>query len=109
MGVPASRRSTSNMEYVHNAEKLAAKIFTFANNLPKRYAFRLSNPLFEHAEMVVFHVKAANLVYVKDDATFAQRRMHLTEAEAHLLHVETLLGILHEVTLQLSRESQMGG
>ena len=106
MSVPKSQRSESTMEYVATAEKLAAKVFRFTNGLPKRYAFRLANPLFEHAEEVVYHAKAANLVYVTDDATFAQRRNHLIDAEGHLLHVETLLGILHEVTSQLACEGQ---
>ena len=102
MAVPRSERKTSSMEYVANAERLAAKAFRFSNGLPKRYAFRMANPLFQHAEEVVYHCRAANLVYVRDEATLAQRRSHLTEAEGHLLHVETLLGILHEVTSQLA-------
>lgn len=102
MAVPRSERKTSTMEYIAQAEKLAAKAFRFSNGLPKRYAFRMSNPLFQHADEVVYHCRAANLVYVRDGATLAQRRAHLTEAEGHLLHVETLLGILHEVTSQLA-------
>ena len=102
MAVPRSERKTSSMEYVANAERLAAKAFRFSNRLPKRYAFRMANPQFQHAEEVVYHCRAANLVYVRDEATLAQRRSHLTEAEGHLLHVETLLGILHEVTSQLA-------
>ena len=106
MSVPASRRTDSHMAYIENAEKLAAKLFRFSVRLPKRYTWKLGNPLFDHAESVVYHCRAANLVYVKDDASFSQRRSHLIEAEGHLLHVETLLGILHEVTSQLAEEGQ---
>lgn len=102
MSVPASRRIEGRMAYIETAEKLAAKVFRFSTRLPKRYTWKLGNPLFDHAEEVVYHCRAANLVYVNNDATFAQRRSHLVEAEGHLLHVETLLGILHEVTLQNS-------
>lgn len=102
MSVPASRRAETTMAYIENAERLAAKIFRFTVRLPKRYTWKLGNPLFDHAESVVYHCRAANIVYVKDDATFSQRRGHLLEAEGHLLHVETLLGILHEVTSQLA-------
>lgn len=101
MSVPKSKRSESSMEYIANAEKLAAKAFRFANGLPKRYAFRLANPLFGHAESVVYHCRAANLVYVNSQAAYDKRRGHYVDAEAHLLHVETLLGILFEVTEQL--------
>lgn len=104
MTVPASKREDSTMAFIENAEKLAAKVFRFSNGLPKRYAFKLGNPVFEHAENVVYHCRAANLVYVNSDATFAQRRSHLVEAEGHLLHVETLLGIIHEVTEQISKD-----
>lgn len=100
--VPVSKRSESAMEFIANAEKLAAKVFRFSIRLPKRYTYKLGNPLFDHAEEVVFHCRAANLVYVNSDATFDRRRGHLIEAEAHLLNVETMLGILHRVTLQLS-------
>ena len=100
--VPVSKRSESTMEFIANAEKLAAKVFRFSIRLPKRYTYKLGNPLFDHAEEVVFHCRAANIVYVNSDATFDRRRGHLVEAESHLLHVETLLGILHRVTLQLS-------
>ena len=106
MSVPKSRRKESTMEFVANAEKLAAKAFRFANGLPKRYAFRLANPLFEHAELVAYHCRAANLVYINSQATYDKRRGHYIDAEAHLLHVESLLGILFEVTSQLYEEGQ---
>lgn len=92
------------MEYIATAKKLAAKVFRYSNGLPKRYAFKLGNPVFEHAAEVVYHCSAANLTYVKDDASFALRRNHLTEAEGHLQHVECLLGILYEVTMQIHDE-----
>lgn len=104
MSVPKSRRKTSSMEYIATARKLAARVFRLSNGLPKRYAFKLGNPLFEHAEAVVFHCNAANLTYVKDEASYQQRRGHLVEAQAHLLHVETLLSVLFEVTAQIHDE-----
>ncbi len=85
------------MEYIATARKLAAKVFRYSNGLPKRYAFKLGNPLFEHAQEVVFHVNAANQMYVNDRAGYEQRR-------AHLQHVESYLDILREVTQQLHDE-----
>lgn len=93
------------MAYIDNAEILAAKVFRFAVRLPKRYTFMLSSPLFEHAESVIYHCRAANLVFVKDRESYMKRRGHLIDAESHLLHVETLLGIIHETT---SHGSQKG-
>lgn len=92
------------MEYIATARKLAAKVFRYSNGLPKRYAFKLGNPLFEHAQEVVFHVNAANQMYVNDRAGYEQRRAHLNEAQAHLQHVESYLDILREVTQQLHDE-----
>ena len=88
------------MEYINNADKLAADVFRFAVRLPKRYTWKIGNPLFNHAEMVSFHCRSANIVYVKDQATFDKRRSHLLDAEAELLHVEALLGICHTITLK---------
>lgn len=53
MSVPASRRAETTMAYIENAERLAAKIFRFTVRLPKRYTWKLGNPLFDHAESVV--------------------------------------------------------
>ncbi len=92
------------MDYIATARKLAAKVFRYSNGLPKRYAFKLGNPVFEHAEAVVYHCNAANQVYVNDRAGYEQRRAHLNEAQAHLQHVESLLEILREVTQQLHDE-----
>lgn len=90
------------MAYIQVAEELAARIFRFSVRLPKRYTFYLASPLFDHAESVVYHCRAANQTYVDTRERFELRRNHLLEAGNHLLHVETLLGILHEVTVQNS-------
>ena len=94
------------MEYISNAESLAARLLRFSIKLPKRYQERLADPVFNHAEEVVYHCRAANKVYVCDQATFELRREHLIKAEGHLLHVETLLGVIHRLTLQLAAEGQ---
>ena len=57
MSVPASRRAETTMAYIENAERLAAKIFRFTVRLPKRYTWKLGNPLFDHAESVVYHCR----------------------------------------------------
>lgn len=105
MTVPRSQRKTSSMEYIAAAERLATRVFRLAKGLPKRYTFLLAGPLFEHAEEVVYHCRAANMTYVRDRETFERRRRHLEDAEANLLHVETLLGITH---LELTEVSEMG-
>lgn len=107
MSVPASKRKTSSMAHTDNAEKLASMLFRFSLRLPKRYTWKLGNPLFNHAEEVVYHCRAANKVYVRDDATFNQRRAHLVEAESHLAHVESLLGIIFRTMCDLSEEGSI--
>lgn len=103
MTVPASYRKTSSMQYIDTAERLASKVLGFTIGLRKRLKIDMGKPLFDHAEEMVYHCRAANLVYVNSDETFARRRDHLLQAEGHLLHVETLLGILHFRTYDLSQ------
>lgn len=93
MAVPKSKRQKSSMQFIETAIDLADKILTYANGLPKRMAYRIANPLFDHAQMVVYHAMAANRIYVRDEATFNQRRTHLLDAQGHLDGVETLLTI----------------
>lgn len=99
----------STMQYIAKAEELAAMALRFANRMPKRYAFRMANPLVEHAEEAVYHCLAANITYVRADdggESFGRRRAHLTEAQGHLVHVESLLGIYHANTVELARRGE---
>ena len=97
MSVPASKRKVAKLEYVHTAHVLCAVLSRWANRMPKRYAFRELNPLCAHADLVSFHVEAANHVYVKDKKTFDLRRYHLLEAESELIHVESKLATIYEI------------
>lgn len=97
MGVPKSARQVSGMDYIDICRRICEELFRWCNHLPKRYAFRLLNPLCEHATEALYHVKAANKVYVLDRATYEKRRGHLLAAECELAHVETMLDILFDV------------
>lgn len=97
MSVPASRRKTARTEYVHTAHLLCAVLSRWANRMPKRYDFREFNPLCTHADMVAYHVEAANHIYIRDEETYKQRRWHLTEAENELIHVESKLATIYEI------------
>nr|DAF53637.1 MAG TPA: 23S rRNA-intervening sequence protein [Siphoviridae sp. ctRIT4] len=105
MAVPATKRGETAMLYISNAEQLAAHIYRFVIVLSKRYSHAISDQLLQHSEEVVYHCRAANKVYVTDDATFEQRRSHLVEANSHLLHVESLLAVLCKMEMQVSAES----
>ena len=97
MAVPRSKRKESSMQYIDTWRRACAEIFRFSNRLPKRYAFRMANPLCQHAYEGLYHLKAANGTYVKDGATFDVRRSHLLAAKADIDHVEALLDVLSEV------------
>jgi hypothetical protein len=97
MAVPKSKRGISRMQYIESTKKLACAIFRYSNTLPKRYAFRMANPLVEHAFEALYEVKAANSTYVKDYDSYLARRAHLKIAQTHLDHVETLLDVLYDV------------
>lgn len=94
MSVPKSERAISRMEFIAHAEKIAADVARFSLTIPKRYTFVLSSPLVNHAEEMVFCCNAANQTYVNSQSTFDMRRQYLNDALNHLLHVETLLGII---------------
>lgn len=94
MAVPKSKRKQSSIQYIDTMRRLAADIFAFSNRLPKRYAFRLANPLCQHAYECLYHLKAANMTFVNDDESFRKRIGHLDDARTELDHVETLLDVL---------------
>ena len=97
MSVPTSERRTSSLQYVETARYLAMRILGFCNRFPKRLAMRLTNPLCNHATEALYHVQAANRVYVRSDADAQRRRGHLQEALGHIDHVATLLDICYEL------------
>lgn len=49
MAVPRSKRKESSMQYIDTWRRACAEIFRFSNRLPKRYAFRMANPLCQYA------------------------------------------------------------
>ena len=102
MSVPKSHRQLSTLEYIKTAIDLAEQIYTYANRLPNRDAFRMANPLFDHAQKVVAHVMAANRIYIKDESTFEQRRRHLLDAQGHLDAIEALLAIYWKHTQRIT-------
>lgn len=108
MSVPASKRSTSQMEFISTATSLAARVARFSHSIPKRYTFQIANPIFEHAYDVVFNCRAANDTYVNSQATFDQRRCYLNEAVSHLNHIETLLDICLELATQTNGTNGAG-
>ena len=52
------------MQYIDTWRRACAEIFRFSNRLPKRYAFRMANPLCQYAYEGLYHLKAAFLGYV---------------------------------------------
>lgn len=104
MSVPKSRRGESSMQYIDTAMKIAANVLAFANGLPKRMSATMVRALFDYAQEGVYHVKSANRVYVKDDATYELRRGHLLEAIGCFDHVAYLLEILYEHDLRSGKE-----
>lgn len=97
MAVPTSERRTSALQYIETARYLATRILGFSNRFPKRLANRLTNPLCNHATEALYHVQAANRVFVRSDEDFQRRRGHLQEAMGHLDHVATLLDVCFEL------------
>lgn len=92
------------MQYVDLAMKIAANVLSFADGLPKRMSATMVRALFDYAQEGVYHVKSANRVYVKDEATYELRRGHLLDAIGCFDHVAYLLEILYEHDLRSGKE-----
>lgn len=97
MAVPTSERRTAALQYIETARYLATRILGFTNRFPKRLANRLTNPLCNHCTEALYHVQAANRIYVRSDGDFDRRRGHLQDSLGHLDHVATLLDICFEL------------
>ena len=97
LAVPSSERRTSALQYVETARDLAVRILGFSNRFPKRLANRLTNPLCSHATEALYHVQAANRIFVRSDYDFDRRRGHLQEALGHIDHVASLLDVCYEM------------
>ena len=78
--VPASRRETSSIEYVHNAAQVYSHTFDCAMKLPKRWMFLLTERTVDAAARMFEHAKAANSVYVTCALDANVRRFHLVQA-----------------------------
>ena len=78
--VPASKRETSNVEYVANAAKLFSYTLDCAQRLPKRWMFLLTERIVDMAAKVLEHTKSANSVYVACTTDANLRRFHQMQA-----------------------------
>lgn len=91
MAVPAHKRKQSSIQYIETMRRLAWRVFKWTDDQPKRYAFRLLNPMCQHAFDALYCVRSANAVRVEDYLSYMTRRDYLDQALSHLGQVETML------------------
>lgn len=63
MSVIKSKRSESNMEFVHTARELQIYTIRKCVNFPKRYTFYVSQPIAASATRIHQYAKMANSIY----------------------------------------------
>ena len=84
MSVIKSKRSESEMEFVHTARQLQIHSIQKAVGFPKRYTFYVSQPIANCATRIHEYVKCANSIYPLNQHEVQMRRDYLLRANAEL-------------------------
>ncbi|MGN1368652.1 MAG: hypothetical protein ACI4WX_07285, partial [Aristaeellaceae bacterium] len=84
MAVIKSKRSESDMEFIHTARKLQIYTIQKCVSMPKRYTFYVSQPIANSATRIHEYVKMANSIYPLNQHEAQIRRDYLIRANAEL-------------------------
>lgn len=84
MSVNKSKRSESEMEFIHTARQLQIYTLQKCVNMPKRYTFYVSQPIANAATRIHEYVKMANSIYPLNQHEAQMRRDYLLRANAEL-------------------------
>ena len=79
-----SKRSESEMEFIHTARQLQIHTIKKCTGFPKRYTFYVSQPLAACATRIHEYVKCANSIYPTNQQDAQIRREYLIRANAEL-------------------------
>jgi len=84
LAVIKSKRTESEMEFIHTARQLQIYTLQKCVNFPKRYTFFVSQPIADAATRIHEDVKRANSVYPTNQHEVQLRRDYLLRANAEL-------------------------
>jgi len=77
MSVPVSERKQSNMEFLKNAHDIKNCAIRKARKLPKSWQHFIAEPLVNHANELVAHVRYANSIYPTNQLELDERILQL--------------------------------
>lgn len=97
MSVIKSKRSESEMEFIHTARQLQIHTIKKCTGFPKRYTFYVSQPLAACATRIHEYVKCANSIYPTNQQDAQIRREYLIRANAELNSMVSQLEIANEL------------
>lgn len=97
MSVIKSKRSESEMEFIHTARQLQIHSIKKCASFPKRYTFYISQPIANSATRIHQYVKMANSIYPLNKHEVQIRRDYLLRANAELQSLISQLEVAHEL------------
>ena len=97
MAVIKSKRSESEMEFVHTARQLQIYTIQKVVNFQKRYTFYVSQPIANAATRIHECAKMANSIYPLNQHEAQMRRDYLLRANAELNSLASQLEIAQEL------------
>ena len=97
MSVIKSKRSESEMEFIHTARQLQIHSIKKCTGFPKRYTFYISQPIANSATRIHQYVKMANSIYPLNKHEVQIRRDYLLRANAELQSLISQLEVAHEL------------
>jgi len=97
MSVVRSKRSDSDMEFVHTARELQIYTIQKCVHFPKRYTFYISQPISQTATHIHQCVKMANSIYPLNANEVQMRRDLLLRANAELNSLVSQIEVAHEL------------
>ena len=97
MSVIKSKRSESEMEFIHTARQLQIHSIQKCVNFPKRYTFYVSQPIANAATRIHEFVKMANSIYPLNRHEAQLRRDYLLRANAELHSLVSQIEVANEL------------
>ena len=97
VSVIKSKRSESEMEFIHTARQLQIHSIQKCVNFPKRYTFYVSQPIANAATRIHEFVKMANSIYPLNRHEAQLRRDYLLRANAELHSLVSQIEVANEL------------
>lgn len=97
LSVVKSKRSESEIEFIHTARELQIHTIRKCTSFPKRYTFYVSQPLAACATRIHEYVKCANSIYPTNQHEAQIRRDYMLRANAELNNLVSQIEVADEL------------